>query len=309
MWAPVSVVVADKLEPPSTFLALNISGTEVLREGELPLPGWDPAPYWRVAFAAATPPEATFAEAYSLHLLRLYSGLLPNRSSVPVRVSLNGQQFSPHLDADAPRLAYMAPPVVSSVMPPLGPLRGGSVLVVRGANLDEGSAPRVALGDLPPVVASHAGAGALRCLTPLEVPFSGAVDVRVSLNGAQYSREWREPPPLCVAWNLRHWSDDERKAHVASGCKAEHACLYCARRTPPVHAKHTHLECPQRRRDGASEWRADALEAAAREAAAWVTEVALALGNAPRLLRRWLTGSLLATAASALPLAASASRQ
>ena len=37
------------------------------------------------------------------------------------------------LDADAPRLAYMAPPVVSSVMPPLGPLRGGSVLVVRGA--------------------------------------------------------------------------------------------------------------------------------------------------------------------------------
>ena len=41
----------------------------------------------------------------------------------------------------------------------------------------------------------------------------------------------------------------------------------------------------------------------------WVTEVALALGNAPRLLRRWLTGSLLATAASALPLAASASRQ
>ena len=43
--------------------------------------------------------------------------------------------------------------------------------------------------------------------------------------------------------------------------------------------------------------------------AAWVTEVALALGNAPRLLRRWLTGSLLATAASALPLAASSSRQ
>ena len=45
------------------------------------------------------------------------------------------------------------------------------------------------------------------------------------------------------------------------------------------------------------------------QALAWVTEVALALGNAPRLLRRWLTGSLLATAASALPLAASSSRQ
>ena len=44
-------------------------------------------------------------------------------------------------------------------------------------------------------------------------------------------------------------------------------------------------------------------------AEAWVTEVALALGNAPRPLRRWLIGSLLATAASALPLAASFSRQ
>ena len=45
------------------------------------------------------------------------------------------------------------------------------------------------------------------------------------------------------------------------------------------------------------------------QAETWVTEVALALGNAPRLLRRWLTGSLLAMAASALPLAASSSRQ
>ena len=45
------------------------------------------------------------------------------------------------------------------------------------------------------------------------------------------------------------------------------------------------------------------------KAATRVAEVALALGNAPRLLRRWLTGSLLATAASALPLAASSSRQ
>ena len=40
-----------------------------------------------------------------------------------------------------------------------------------------------------------------------------------------------------------------------------------------------------------------------------MTNVAFALGDAPRLLRRWRPGSLLATAASAWPLAASFSQQ
>ena len=40
-----------------------------------------------------------------------------------------------------------------------------------------------------------------------------------------------------------------------------------------------------------------------------VAEVALTMGDAPRLLRRWLPGSLLATASSAWPLAASFSKQ
>ena len=39
-----------------------------------------------------------------------------------------------------------------------------------------------------------------------------------------------------------------------------------------------------------------------------VTEVALAMGNAPRLLRRWLPCSLLTRASSAWPLAASFSK-
>ena len=85
--------------------------------------------------------------------------------------------------------------VVSSVTPPLGPLGGGKVVLVRGANFDGGSAPRVAFGELTPVVASHVGAGELRCLTPSGEAAVGTVEVRVSLNGAQYSLPYREAVP------------------------------------------------------------------------------------------------------------------
>ena len=37
------------------------------------------------------------------------SGLLAASASVPVRVSLNGQQFAPSLESDAPRLTYASP--------------------------------------------------------------------------------------------------------------------------------------------------------------------------------------------------------
>ena len=46
---------------------------------------------------------------------------------------------------------YTAPVVVSSVTPPLGPLAGGKLVIVRGANFDGGSALRVAFGELQPV--------------------------------------------------------------------------------------------------------------------------------------------------------------
>ena len=55
-------------------------------------------------------------------------------------------------------------------------------MLVRGANFDGGSAPRVAFGALTPVPASHVGAGELRCLTPVGEAIMGTVEVRVSLD-------------------------------------------------------------------------------------------------------------------------------
>ena len=111
VWSPVAIALVDSAGPsPSTSITIRISGAEVLRDGELVLPDWDPAPYWRVAFAARTPLAAATADAYELSQLRVGSGLLAATSSVAVRVSLNGQQFSPRLEADAPRLTYTAPP-------------------------------------------------------------------------------------------------------------------------------------------------------------------------------------------------------
>ena len=193
VWSPVAISLSDGAGG-TTSLAVRISGAEVLREGELVLPDWQPAPFWRVAFAARTPLAAGAADAYGLSELRIDSGSLAPHASVPVRVSLNGQQFSEWDGADVPRLTYVAPPVVSSVTPPLGPLGGGKVVLVRGANLNTGSALRVAFGELQPVVGSHDGPGQLRCLTPPGTVVA-TVEVRVSLNGAQYSGAWMEAPP------------------------------------------------------------------------------------------------------------------
>ena len=111
VWSPVAIALLGGAGPnPTTSITVRISGAEILRDGELVLPDWDPAPFWRVAFAARTPLAAALADAYELSQLRVGSGLLAASSSVPVRVSLNGQQFSPRLEADAPRLTYTAPP-------------------------------------------------------------------------------------------------------------------------------------------------------------------------------------------------------
>ena len=76
VWSPVAVALVDGPDPhhPTTSVAVNISGAEILRDGELVLPDWDPAPYWRVAFAARTP--LALADAYELSQLRVGSGLL-----------------------------------------------------------------------------------------------------------------------------------------------------------------------------------------------------------------------------------------
>ena len=110
VWSPVDIALLDGGGPRAgTSVTVRISGIEILRDGELVLPDWEPAPFWRVAFAARTPLAAEMADAYELSQLRFGSGLLAASASVPVRVSLNGQQFAPSLESDAPRLTYTSP--------------------------------------------------------------------------------------------------------------------------------------------------------------------------------------------------------
>ena len=83
-----------------------------------------------------------------------------------MRVSFNGQQFSPLHEADALRLTYYAPPIVSAIAPSIGPRAGASAVVLHGANFPRGSHTLVSFGG----VAVEASAGAtdaeLRCATP-----------------------------------------------------------------------------------------------------------------------------------------------
>ena len=121
-----------------------------------------------------------------VHDVRLLSGGLAPSLAVPVRVSLNGQQFEPADAASAATLTMLAPPLLSAVAPPVGPRDGGTRVVVSGANLHGGSAPRCRFGALAPVVATEDAGGGLRCEAP---PSAAAGDgtVAVSLNGAQFA--------------------------------------------------------------------------------------------------------------------------
>jgi len=100
-----------------------------------------------------------------------------------LRVSLNGQQFS---RAPLP-FVYFGQPTVSSLSPACGPATGGTLVVVSGAQLTNGSAYRCRFGSSAPVEATYSLADGLRCFSPSGLPegINGALEV--SLNALDYT--------------------------------------------------------------------------------------------------------------------------
>ena len=83
-----------------------------------------------------------------VHHLRIASGSLLNRTHVPIRVSLNGQQFEPAADVGAPlSMQYLTLPVTSYVVPNIGPVAGGSTIQIFGEHFGFGSTRRCRFGD------------------------------------------------------------------------------------------------------------------------------------------------------------------
>ena len=91
---------------------------------QVALPGWAPAPHWRVLVAAVT--RAVPGDAYWVDNLQLDSASLLSSaeiaSPVSLEVSLNGQDYS----ALGFRYSYLSQPQISALLPPGGPPAGFS---------------------------------------------------------------------------------------------------------------------------------------------------------------------------------------
>ena len=132
----------------------------------LHLTGLAAAPDWHVAFAAATGDSAH--DSHRIAAARVPIGFetkVPCTFSSPLALSVDAQHWTAGVG-----LLYHAylPPVIRGVSPASGPTTGGTLLRVRGANLD-GGLPEITLG----------GGGGMRCLleaadAPRENPNSAA---------------------------------------------------------------------------------------------------------------------------------------
>ena len=150
---------------------------------------------------AARPPPPQLSEAHAHAPCRAPAGALLDRASVPVRVSLNGQQFHP----PAPlHYTLRTLPMLETALPLLGSTDGGTLLQISGLHLgtypaatrhcrfgDPSRADEVLLSGAVHVEASMhhtdaAGRSTVHCLAPA-ASAAGAVHVRVSLNGLQFS--------------------------------------------------------------------------------------------------------------------------
>ena len=99
-----------------------------------------------------------------------------------VELAQNGQQFS----TDAVAFTYYPAPVVSSILPSHGPTAGHSGVVISGAHLPRGSHYVCKFGDAETPATYVAHSSQVACRTPHHRP-SGASNVRVSLNGQQFT--------------------------------------------------------------------------------------------------------------------------
>ena len=156
-----------------------------------------------MAFAAQTTTDPSTSDDHYVHHVRILR-LVAQRDDVPVRVSLNGQQFDPPATAPAPplALAMLARPVVSAVGPPLGSIEGGTFLQVSGEHFGGAGTVRrcrfhspsdsgLVYAEVAATVVAEAPHGdELRCTSP-PVDASlivGAVALSVTANGVEYSR-------------------------------------------------------------------------------------------------------------------------
>ena len=163
---------------------------------QVALPGWAPAPHWRVLVAAVT--RAVPGDAYWVDNLQLDSASLLSSaeiaSPVSLEVSLNGQDYS----ALGFRYSYLSQPQISALLPPGGPLGGDTRVRVAGSGLRGGSGYACRFGEVRVHASWDEAAGEVVCVTPPQpghAPAGGSLPFAIALNVADADH----PDPLAAA--------------------------------------------------------------------------------------------------------------
>jgi len=154
---------------------------------------WLPTSSWQFIWGAST---TNWRDRHRIDNVRLQLGAMVDRTSIPVEITTNGDQFS---DSQA-IFDYFPEPTISLVLPAFSPTDGGTLVMLTGAGLfDAGAQIRCRFGNVTTAGAFSSSTSivlasgltnltghGISCRTPPQQV--GEVHVSVALNGQDFAQ-------------------------------------------------------------------------------------------------------------------------
>ena len=186
-WSQVRIVMSaeDAWGKSGVGGRLSVYHDSISLLGNLSIPSWAPSPHWGFGLGAASR-----AAPVRLRRWELSSPLLVSVGVAPLSLSFNGQQFGNSLD-----FGYYREPILTGVLPPHGPVAGGSLVRLDAMALADALAVRPLTdrlcrfsdGLLDVTANVTALDGAVLCVSPPRIGSgSSRATVRLSVNGQQF---------------------------------------------------------------------------------------------------------------------------
>lgn len=149
----------------------------------LTLPQYSPQPGWRLVLAASS---GEYRSRHLLRKLKLETDAALLEASLPVALSLNGQQFTPPGEGVGV-YRYVAHPHVLTVEPASGPVAGGTRVLVSGLVFDQlASLHRCRFGSQAVDATLHEASGFLACTSP---PVAASANLSITEFSIELTRD------------------------------------------------------------------------------------------------------------------------
>lgn len=124
-WVPIRITLSAA--------GLSVEYNEKRLMDHVRVHDWLPEPDWQFVLGAST---ASWRDVHRVDNLRLHLGAMVDRTSIPLEITANGEQFS----ISRVLFNYFPTPTVSLVLPEAGPADGGTLVMASGhAPFDAGS--------------------------------------------------------------------------------------------------------------------------------------------------------------------------